>query len=354
MKAFKFAICLLLAFAQFSVRGEGNPLTINYSICAESDEEYIARTPLQVSATPEVAGISLTLEVGNFVVPNDDFSQYDAEVTLIPSITLEYMKNLSFPNESVTYGSHRWTFVIRAYNQAQKLCGGVANTVFAPEKLGFWEDYTDGEFTDLFFSDKRDTQGTYRVKVQRHKKQPGRLRIVNPYAENPGIKDEDRVERCNRHPHYIYINAEDPDFVFVEESTTGFDFGNGEVMFSSTIGSKVNLRTLDDAHSATINVAGRIAEMKASGMAAGRLEGNRILFPAGVLAYGEKGHGNLALQTAGEGCLLELAETGVDEIATDFSEAATYYDLNGMVVSNPNRPGIYIKKQGSVIEKIRK
>lgn len=354
MKIFKFAICLLLALIQFPARGEENLLTINYSICAESDQEYIARTPLQVSASNEVAGISLTLEVGNFVVPNNDFSQYDAEVTLIPSVTLEYMKNLSFPNESVTYGSHRWTFVIRAYDQAQKLCGGVTNTVFAPEKLGYWEDYTDGEFTDLFFADKRDTQGTYRVKVQRNKKQPGRLRIVNPYAENPVIEVVDRVERCTKHPHYIYINAEDPEFVFVEESTTGLDFGNGEVIVSSTIGSEVNLRSLDDSHSPAINVATRIAGLKASGMVAGRLVGNRILFPAGVLAFGETGHDNLSLQNAAEGCLLELAETGVDEIESDFSSAATYYDLNGMIVNNPTRPGIYIKKQGSVIEKICK
>lgn len=354
MKVYNVAICLLLALAQLSARGEESSLIVNSSICAESDDGYTARTPLLISASNDISGISLTLEAGNFVIPNDDFSRYDTEVTLIPAMTLDYLKNLSFPNESESYGSHRWTFVIRAYDQLQKLCGGVVNTVFAPEKSGYWEDYAEGEFTDLFFNDKRDTQGTFKVKVQRHKNQPGRLRIVNPYAENPGIKDADRVERCTQHPHYIYINAEDPDFVFVEESSTGLDFGNGEVMVSSTIGSKLNLRTLEDADSPTIDVAARLAELKDSGMTAGRMEENRIIFPAEVLAFGETGHENLGLQSAGEGCLLQLSESGVDETSADLSEAATYFDLNGIVVTNPTRPGIYIKKQGAAIEKILK
>lgn len=354
MKVSNVAICLLLALAQLPAHGEESQLTVNYSICADSDDGYVARTPLQISVSNDVAGVCLTLEVGNLVIPNDDFSLYDAEGTLIPSMTLEFLKNFSFPNESASYGSHRWTFVTRAYDQFQNLCGGVANTVFAPEKSGFWEDYADGEFTDLFFKGKRDTQGTYKVKVQRHKNQPGRLRIVNPYAENPGIQDADRVERCKQHPHYIYINAEDPDFVFVEESATGLDFGNGEVMVSSTVGSMLNLRTLEDAKSPTIDVAARLAEIKASGMTAGRMEGNRVLFPSGVLAFGETGHENLGLQSAGEGCLLELSGAGIDEASADYSDNAVYFDLNGMVVPNPTRPGIYIKKQGVIVEKILK
>lgn len=352
MKPFIYSICLLIGLAPVSAFAADSPLEIKHSICATSGDGFVAHTPFQVTAGDDVAGMALTLDIGNLVLEEDDYLLYNVEGTMIPAMMLSAIKNMSLPNESVTYGSHRWTFVCRAYNQENNLLGGTTKTVFVPEKSSDWEDYAEAEFTDLFFGDKRDTGGTYSVIVQRNKSNPGRLRIVNPYKDVDGIGETDRVAICRSHDHYIYINAEDPEFVFVEESAAGMDFGNGEVMVSSTIGSKLNLRTIEDVADIYLHPADRIAEMKGSGISAGRLMDNQIIFPAGVLAFGETEHDNLALQNAGEGCLLRLTNTGVESILEDGSQPVIYFDLNGVQISQPSEPGLYIKKQGSKIWKI--
>lgn len=58
---------------------------------------------------------------------------------------------------------------------------------------------------------------------------PRMLRLVSPFAAHTHWN----VYGHQDHPHYIYINAEDPELIFLEESPVCLDFGSGMVRISS-------------------------------------------------------------------------------------------------------------------------
>jgi len=81
--------------------------------------------------------------------------------------------------------------------------------------------YTDGFFYGVF---NEDIGGeTWNVKVEQHKERPGLYRIVNPYKSGDGGDGWPIADPSIDIPgnHYITINAENPDGVYIEESELG-------------------------------------------------------------------------------------------------------------------------------------
>lgn len=64
------------------------------------------------------------------------------------------------------------------------------------------------------------------VEVQENKEVPGLYRLVNAYAGQSAIHDA-TVD------HYIYIDATDPEFVNINTSATGLDFGDGMLVIGT-------------------------------------------------------------------------------------------------------------------------
>lgn len=72
---------------------------------------------------------------------------------------------------------------------------------------------------------------TYEVEIEESQDRPGVYRLVNAYGENfpyndPGDWDDSRN-------YYIEINAQDPEAVFIEQQSTGLDWGDGEFSIQS-------------------------------------------------------------------------------------------------------------------------
>ena len=85
--------------------------------------------------------------------------------------------------------------------------------------------FTEGCLSVLYGADAI----TYKVEIQENDLQPGYYRLVNPYgAANPYNEEGDYDDSQT---YYLYIHAEDPDFVYIPFQYMGVDWGDGEFGF---------------------------------------------------------------------------------------------------------------------------
>lgn len=67
---------------------------------------------------------------------------------------------------------------------------------------------------------------TYQVEMQENKTKPGYYRLVNPYGAAYPYNEEGDWD--DSQDYYLYIHAEDPDFVYMPYQGMGVDWGDGE------------------------------------------------------------------------------------------------------------------------------
>lgn len=353
MKQYIYIIAMMTLASALHIPAKAEDLTlgVDYSICSVPDGYGIAKLPFQLNPGSDVGGMTLTFEVGNFKMSPDEYSAYMVEGSTFPTEFLTLMQNMLFPNESEAYGSYRWTFVLKVLDKNLTARNCMTIPVFAPHDDTNWHDYGEGEFMDLFLAPgKLPASSPITVKIQQRDDQPGRFRIVNPYKNRSGIAEGNRTSGCKAHDHYIYINATDPDYVYIEEATTGLNFGNGEIITSSAVGAALNERGIKDIDNITIDIPSRVEAIKAANIPAGKMKNGEITFPPEALFFGETGHDNLSLQKGGEGRLLKITHSGIDTINAD--EETVFYSLDGVRVNNPAKGGIYIKRQGAEVYKV--
>lgn len=87
--------------------------------------------------------------------------------------------------------------------------------------------YTEDLMTTFYKVDNL----TYEVEMQESSENPGVYRLVNPYGEaypynEPGDWDDSQN-------HYLVINAQDPEGIFIDQQKMGIDWGNGALIVSS-------------------------------------------------------------------------------------------------------------------------
>lgn len=127
------------------------------------------------------------------------------------------------------------------------------------ESLGYVE-YTDGYACSAYLGLQ---PLTYYVEIESHKTQEGYYRLVNPYGEPfPYNEEGDYDPNVNS---YLLVNAFDPDYVYIEESSSTMDWGNGVFTFSSLVFDYL--------------AAGNpLSAIKQAGIPAGKLENGAITF----------------------------------------------------------------------------
>lgn len=128
------------------------------------------------------------------------------------------------------------------------------------ESLGYVE-YTDGYICSIY---PNATPEPYYVEVEGHKTQEGYYRLVNPYGEAyPYISAMTYDPNTNS---YLVVNAFDPDYVYVEESTSTTDIGYGAFTFSSVVTYYMDIYGYSPS------------TLKQAGIPAGKLENGAITF----------------------------------------------------------------------------
>lgn len=87
------------------------------------------------------------------------------------------------------------------------------------------------DFVGIFFGVEHVT---YEVAIQRNTVEDGYYRLVNAYGKAYPYNAEDEYDTSK--DYYLTVNATDPDYVYVDESPTGMDWGYGNFSFWSLPG----------------------------------------------------------------------------------------------------------------------
>ncbi|MDE6702617.1 MAG: hypothetical protein K2K00_02945, partial [Muribaculaceae bacterium] len=171
------------------------------------------------------------------------------------------------------------------------------------------------------------------VDIEKHKTIEGYYRLVNPLAEHPQLSEY--LVEDPQHQHYIYINATDPDAVYLEASELGLQTPNGQ----SAVWSYAGMRIVDGYTVESLKQYGYF----------GTLIDGVITIPDNQLLYAETNYFGGQFINSGDRFKVDLYHTvpgsaGVtDEITTDEGEAE-YFNLQGVKVDKPVK-GLYIRRQ---------
>lgn len=160
---------------------------------------------------------------GIFTIPST-VTFADTEATANLHITYDFADiegNVCYPislkideKDATLYGDASTSFVV----------------LYAPWKSIGECKYTDGLISSLYNADPL----TYLVEVEESMTQPGLYRVVNPYGADYPYNEPGDYDPDNN--YYLTINATDPTKVYLEESPTGCNWGNGEFIFFSIAG----------------------------------------------------------------------------------------------------------------------
>lgn len=286
---------------------------------------------------------------------------YGADVTSIKYAIAENVQEdemMSFVKEVAEYGIdysmdtefsyemaevRKETLIMVGFNyKGEQVAFSWTSYYYIPEDADNWEPIGKAQYTDdvpgVLISNM--TPVTYEVDIEEHKSRPGYYRLVNAYDEKyPYNTNPDRYH--TDHNHYIYVNAEDPEFVYIEESIMGCDWGYGAMRISSY--PEYFLAAGFDIE--------EVKELEMNGI----LEDRVITMPEGSVLFSMLGYDNGDWYESNESgeYRIELPEsTGIKAVEVADEEAPVeYFNLQGIRVANPSN-GVFIKVKGSKSEKI--
>lgn len=193
--------------------------------------------------------------------------------------------------------------------------------------------YTDDIVASIYGSLK-DTE--HEVDIEVNKNTPGYFRLVNPYAA-PYVYASYSTHQCT-HNHYIYINATNPDEVYLEESPIGWELRDGAMAVSS--------------HAYYLIKQGKTPDASIFGT----LKDNTITFPKKALIARELNYDDANWYYAndnGEFKVVLPDGAGISDITADVDAnvPVQYFNLQGQRIVNPAAGQLVIKRQGSTVTK---
>lgn len=310
---------------------EDYSLYLEYSYCADGN-----LVPVTITAGESVKSLLYILEPG-FVEPDaDNYIDLDEETTA--RIVAEGKAIIAGQQifKCTAHGMH--SLMVAALDadgkpRAAKVAYIYGDTSDDSEwrSLGmvtYNEDLFAGYYEEL-------PQEELQAELQAHIATPGFYRLVNPYAGYEYNWLEDHGE----HNHYIYIHAENPAAVWVENSPIGVDFGDGygEGRVTSNVAMLLEYGySLEEAIEGSAEEIGYIDE------------NNVIRFTSWGLWVGQTGWFNGSWTSTGQNFRVHLPSlSGVETVVSDESQApAEYYNLQGIRIERPTS-GMYIEKRGT-------
>ncbi len=213
---------------------------------------------------------------------------------------------------------------------------GVVYTFVLDDEADDWKELGDATYSEgvlcLLFSDI-DTEDLT-CKVEENIATPGYFRLVNAY-DNHSME----FGTSHDHNHYIYINATDPDHVYVEPSVIGANVpGFGDFACKSWGYSYLNK-----------------VEQGEKDAVWGKYADGVITVPQFLIQLSEYNNANwMSMYSADEPSVfsVKLPETsGISNVAVDESnQAPVYYNLQGVRIANPEN-GLFIEVRGNKVTK---
>lgn len=273
----------------------------------------------------------------------------NADVVVARGIDITQYKNkrVQYPfNGASAPGVH--TFLVVGLDAAGNIKESTAQYAFnMADDDSNWGDsikatYKEGILSQMFSDvDAEDLT----VFVQEHKTKPGYFRIGEAYATH-SMFGSNAVDHKEGHAHYMYIDATNPDQVYLEPSALGVSVGPswGEACAYSwgyiyTLGGNQGQGVTDGVY--------------------GTFKDGKITIPKGNIMLSQKKYskGSFLQLPSSDDFVVELPEdyAAIDGVVMDGDNTnapVEYFNLQGVKVANPAEGGIYIRRQGSDVKKI--
>lgn len=184
---------------------------------------------LNIELSDDIAEAKLAIWGGDWPANDDWFNylaySYPAAVSFTQSEVYNYAPQLS--------AHSLMTAMLAGINADGDVVAGDRQLLFFnPDESANWTNIGKATFTDdIYASLYQVTPSTYEVDVEENNSKPGYYRIVNPYTGN--FPDVNQNTHPQDHNHYIYINACNPEQVYIEESPVGFSTTDGPMFVNS-------------------------------------------------------------------------------------------------------------------------
>ncbi len=318
-------------------------------------------------ALPGAVVKDYSIEVENDFCGNDNtvnvaLTKLGADVSLVKAVVLPGYYEASAQNlaavadqgaalSGITVGQYIpvtlegrgiFTMLFATLDAANAAQDGMAVYLLGTDDQDTWKEVGTAIYSEAIISfDFNDISAEdLTLKVEESTTTPGLFRFPEVYATHSTLAARCIPAGSHNHVHYMYVNATNPEQVYVEPSPLGIAFdAYGQVAAWSLAGLAV------EAGSPQLAVDNKLF---------GRLTtDNVITMPDGTLLVGYSKDGNGKMYQVGKGFKITLdIASGVDAVTvTDENAPVEYFNLQGIRVANPEN-GVYIRRQGSKTTKV--
>lgn len=276
-------------------------------------------------------------------VADGNFYSAEASAAIFPDVPTSYPANEPIQFNATDPGLY--SILIAAYDKDGNPQAYTQRMVIVQDDdQANWKSIGTGKFTEGLFSSSFNGEwptDPFNVEIEEHKTYAGYFRVKNPYANHPFIASGDMgIITHEGHSHYLYIDATDPDMVYVEPSVIG-------VNVNSTYGDSF-ASSLAHFYFITERVEGNEACF-------GKYADKAITMPDDAMRLGFANYNSGMPFTCGKGFKVELpadytAAIGSIETDADADAPVEYFNLQGMKIAKPEA-GFVIVRQGSKVTK---
>lgn len=302
--------------------------TVSSVYCSDENVAYCT-----LKSGADVASIKAVVVAGHYTV--DGLEDYVNEKGQQFAATL--------PSISVTPPvPGLYTFLFVALDADGKVVGkGQAYAIWNSTDDSDWADCGTISFNEGIYPasysdiDEETLTGTLQESIST----PGYFRIKNAYSTHSALTP---IEHTT-HSHYIYFNATDPEYVYIEPSAIGAgteNYGHG-VIFSR---------------------GWKFLSQKADAMAAGfggkyDKEAKTITFPEDEMYLGEEQYSNGAFYRGSSAMTFDMSgysaiNNVLSDADADVNAPVEFFNLQGVRVANPTEGQLVIRRQGTKVEKV--
>lgn len=302
--------------------------TVSSVYCSDENVAYCT-----LKSGADIASIKGVVLPGHYTIDNNDSfvaQSGQAFAATVPSISVT-------PTDPGLY-----TFLFVALDADGNIVGkGQAYAMWHSTDDSDWADcgtisFNEGIYPASYSDIEEETlTGTLQESIST----PGYFRIKNAYSTHSALPP---IEHTS-HPHYIYLNATDPEYVYIEPSAIGAgtqNYGLG-VIFSR---------------------GWKFLSQKADAMAAGfggkyDKEAKTITFPADEMYLGEEQYSNGAFYRGSSAMTFDMSgysaiNNVLSDADADVNAPVEFFNLQGVRVANPTEGQLVIRRQGTKVEKV--
>lgn len=219
------------------------------------------------------------------------------------------------------------------------------------QAYAFWNETDDSDWVDcgtvsfnegIYTSNYGDGMPalTLTAPLQESISKPGYFRIKDAYSQHTELS----ALTHTTHSHYIYFDATDPDFVYIEPSTLGVgtSWGHGAIL-------SFGWRLAQN---------GQIEEGKANGYG-GKYDTatKKITFPENDMYLGEEDYNGGNFLRGSDVITFDMSgysaiNNVLSDADADVNAPVEFFNLQGVRVANPTEGQLVIRRQGTKVEKV--